>query len=122
MTRTHPFVPSLDVRRCICGDMRQGAVHYSQAVARGSDPDTSWEAAHSLSSEKIRQSQIEVLELFRAEGPMTDEAARRRYRGTQSASGFRTRRAELVDRLLLIDTGRRERGATGRRMIVWAAR
>ena len=95
------------------------------AVARRTDPSTSWEAARSVTG--IRESQQQVLDLFRAFGPMTDEAAyteHRRYSLTahiQSVSGFRTRRSELVARGLLQDSGERRVGSTGRRMIVWRA-
>lgn len=114
--------PSLDPRFCTCGQPRHDIppqVSPLRAVARRSDPGTSWEAAESVTG--IRESQAEVLALFREHGPMTDEEARARYRGRQSVSGFRTRRSELVDRGLVRDTGERRRMTTGRRAVVWAA-
>ena len=120
--------PSLDARFCICGDKIGHGVAVATvsplrepeptAVARRSDPDTSWEAARSV--DHIRESQAEVLALFQHHGPMTDEMARSLYHGKQSLSGFRTRRSELVDQGRLVDTGRRARGSTGRRMILWS--
>ena len=116
----------MDDRFCICGDRIGHGIATAtvsplrpepEAVARRTDPGTSWEAARSVKG--IRESQAELLELFRHHGPMTDEMARNVYKGKQSLSGFRTRRSELVDMGRLIDTGRRVRGLTGRSMIVW---
>lgn len=99
-----------------------------RAVARRTDPDTSWEAAATVHD--IRRSQEAVLILFKGYGPMTDEEAWAKYAAAhaefggkprQSPSGLRTRRSELVTARLLRDTGERRRGSTGRRMIVWGA-
>ena len=99
------------------------------AVARRTDPSTSWEAARSVGD--IRRSQNAVLSLFSGYGPMTDEEAWARYEAAyaqyapnaprQVISGFRTRRSELVKAGLLRDTGERRKGSTGRSMIVWEA-
>jgi hypothetical protein len=125
-TDIHTFQPSLVVEACLrCLRPLADPVHGQRpapapvAHARNSDPDTSHAAARSV--RHIRESQAEVLALFRAHGPMTDELARTVYRGHQSPSGLRTRRSELVGRGQLVDTGRRVVGATGRRMVVWAA-
>lgn len=78
------------------------------AHARSSDPETSHRAAAALGD--IRASQREVLQLFRRYGPMTDKAlveAAEHAGVKQSASGLRTRRHELVELALVIDTGRR---------------
>ena len=71
------------------------------AYSRDTDPETSMEAAASITPETLRQSQAVVLDLFRRYGPMTDKAmlihAREHEEGSpQSDSGLRTRRAELV--------------------------
>ncbi len=71
------------------------------AYSRDTDPSTSHEAAASIPSTTLRQSQFDVLDLFRRYGPMTDRgllAHARAYKDgtTQSDSGLRTRRAELV--------------------------
>lgn len=93
-----------------------------KAVARRTDPGTSWEAAHSLKAEKIRESQREVLRLFRDRGPMTDtrliEIADQ-MNVKQSPSGLRTRRSELVTQGFLVDSERRDILPSGRRSIIW---
>lgn len=87
------------------------------AVARSSDPGTSWEAARRV--EGIRESQEAVLRVLRS-GPKTDEElVEHPDLHMQSPSGIRTRRAELRDQGLVRDSGRRAVGKTGRRMIVW---
>lgn len=129
----HAPTPSIDPRFCLCGHPVKDATHISPAftarskvVARRSDPDTSWEAARSVT--KVTEKQEAVLGLFRAFGHMTDEQAWQSYKGwlrmsetPMSVSGFRTRRAELVAMGLLRDSGLRVVGSTGRKMIVWAA-
>lgn len=127
----HAFSPSIVPPLCRhCGKQKSEHEYQPQeptvspirepaAVARRTDPGTSWEAARSVTG--IRESQAEVLELFRQHGPMTDEEARSHYHGRQSVSGFRTRRAELVDQRLIRDTGERRRMTTGRRAVVWEA-
>jgi hypothetical protein len=92
------------------------------AHARRTDPETSHAAARSISSDKLRQSQDEVLRLFDVGGNMTDVevALLASVEGVvQSPSGLRTRRRELVDLGLLKDTGKRERLLSGRQAIVW---
>lgn len=93
------------------------------AHARRDDPETSHAAAASLTSQRLRQSQREVLLAMRALGPCSDTTLLDRYPGFglshQSPSGLRTRRAELVARGLVVDSGKRERLPTGRMAIVW---
>jgi hypothetical protein len=95
-----------------------------KAAARRSDPETSHEAAASISSERLRKSQQHVLLIIALYGPLTDEAMlyhlQRNY--PMSPSGARTRRAELVARGLVYDTGKRETLASGRKAVVWGAR
>ena len=90
------------------------------AVARSTDPDTSWAAAHSQTPDKIRQSQTKVLRMLRRWGPMTDTTLVHLMSG-MSPSGIRTRRRELVDMGLVHDTDARVTLASGRKAIVWAA-
>jgi len=93
-----------------------------RAVARRTDPATSWAAARSLSEDTLRDSQREVLRIVRRFGPLTDDGIFGWFAdGTISPSGARTRRAELVAKGLVYDTGRRERLPSGRHSIVWAA-
>lgn len=93
-----------------------------RARARRSDPDTSHQAAASLSSDRLRTAQSAVLACLRRHGPMTDEDLVVRYDGVpQSPSGLRTRRDELVRRGLVVDTGDRRPTVSGRSAKVWAA-
>lgn len=90
--------------------------------ARRGDPATSHSAAASVA--ELRDSQRAVLDLFAEAGNMTDEDLVGRYPGTtggptQSESGLRTRRRELADAGLLVDTDDRRRLKSGRLAIVW---
>ena len=98
------------------------------AHARRGDPVTSHEAAASLKSEEIRRSQLAVLRLFERFGPMYDAQMLDRYQTvqqpwelpTQSASGLRTRRSELVAKNILEDSGVKViPPGSRRRAIVW---
>lgn len=97
------------------------------ARARRADPETSHEAAASLTSDKLRRSQEAVLALLRERGPMDDQHLVREYAWNfdasapeQSESGLRTRRKELVQRGLVRATGT-VRLPSGRNAIVWGA-
>lgn len=92
------------------------------AVARRTDPHTSWAAARSLDPETLRASQSYVLGVIQDRGPMTDEDLVYATSGTMSPSGTRTRRSELVSKGLVYDTGKRVILRSGRHAIVWAAR
>lgn len=98
------------------------------AVARATDPGTSWSAARSVTG--IRPLQAWVLERLRAVGPLTDEGIAMEWergngamleRTRVSPSGLRTRRAELVDMGLVRDSGEKGRLPTGRLSIKWEA-
>lgn len=92
--------------------------------ARATDPDTSHQAAAALTTERLRQSQAEVLALLREHGPMCDSviAMQARRAGIrQSPSGLRTRRAELVALGSVGDSGKRVKLSTGRKSIIWTA-
>jgi hypothetical protein len=97
--------------------------------ARTTDPETSHEAAVSVSA--LRQKQDGVLGLLRRMGPMTLEELVSRYRyemgvtdflPQQSDSGIRTRCSELVRMGLVEDSGQRARTASGRKAVVWRTR
>lgn len=100
------------------------------AVARAGDPETSWEAAQSQTSEKIRVSQQAVLRVLGDVGPCTDRYLVSAYQSAmdagyelpQSESGIRTRRKELARYGLVVDTGRRFLLPSGRRAIVWSSK
>ena len=74
-----------------------------QAVARNTDPETSWAAARKASVH-IRDSQTEVWAMLKKWGPICDEqlhghlriAAQLNSKKCLSPSGARTRRSELV--------------------------
>lgn len=95
----------------------------SPARARATDPETSHEAAASLSAAEINKLQEDVLRRLRKAGRrgLTDldlDNSFPRYRGT---STIRSRRAELAERGLVMDSGRRMKLAGSRRRIVWVA-
>lgn len=98
------------------------------AVARGTDPETSHEAAESITADGLRERQRCILQVFRDQGPLFDEALIRAYRAAvkqrgypeQSESGIRTRRNELVSTFVR-DSGRTVRLPSGRKSIVWEA-
>ncbi len=90
------------------------------ARARRTDPITSHEAAESV--DNITATQSYVLRCLKR--PRVDVELVHAYRAYKTApraseSGIRSRRAELVDRGLVIDTGRRVRLDSGRYAIVW---
>lgn len=89
--------------------------------ARITDPETSHEAASSVSN--ISATQEMILFCLRWED-MTDERLAREFRKSApeykvSDSGLRSRRSELVDRGFVCDTGKREKTESGRSTIVW---
>ena len=107
-------------------------VYKPEAVARSTDPGTSWEAARSITPEKLRKDQAAVLHAIKRWGPLTDEALDAhfsRFRTTPpspdfrtlSPSGVRTRRSELVSMGLVRDSGRKDTLRSGRKAIVWEA-
>lgn len=88
--------------------------------ARGSDSVTSFEAAESV--DRVTETQEYVLKALRR--PRVDVELVEAYNAFKRApraseSGIRSRRAELVDRGLVVDTGRRVRLESGRFAIVW---
>lgn len=89
--------------------------------ARNTDPQTSHKAAASIT--QIPHRQQVILNLLRKFGPMSDAQLEQRAWESgimQSGSGLRTRRRELCDRGLVIDSGQRTSSYSGRNMIVWA--
>lgn len=89
----------------------------AQPRARKTDPETSRQGP---TLEGMTRKRWEVLLLLR-QRPRTDEELVACLSGQMSASGARTRRAELVRAGLVRDSGHRRRGVTGRRVTVWAA-
>jgi len=95
------------------------------ATARLTDPETSHKAARSITTEAITKTQAAILEILKLQN-LTDEGIREWYdEGVKlgywkptSESGLRSRRAELVERGLVIRAGR---GTTrfGRECNIW---
>jgi len=98
--------------------MEQGRLDWERAVARGSDPETSHEAAESVA---VTRGQQIVLECFTSMGvPMADhEAYALPLIGKLSPSGFRSRRAELVAKGKLEFSGRYAVTPSGRKTRIW---
>jgi len=91
---------------------------------RRTDPDTSKDAAKSLTPASITKTQTIVLEALKAHGPMIDYTLIKTLQGESkyhSESGIRTRRCELTEKGLVRDTGRRVTYITNRQCIVWEA-
>lgn len=89
-------------------------------LARVTDPQTSHQAARQLHAVTITRTRSEILRLLRAAPDgLTDPQIEERFTIAHSLSGVRTRRKELQAAGQVRDSGRRVRGATGRKMIVW---
>ena len=94
--------------------------------ARELDPITSWEAAASSTEEHTTKTQIAILAILRWQ-PQTDTEIVRAYRDLEdfgdvpraSESGIRSRRAELVAKGLVEESGEYRKTDSGRRAIVW---
>lgn len=97
---------------------------FDAPVARSDDPDTSWSAARSvLDLNDKRRAVLEVISQY-SQGITDDELVgvwpHLAY-PAQSPSGLRTRRKELCEMDLVMDSGRRAPTATGRSAVVWEA-
>lgn len=117
----------------------QTAFNFEQAVrrprARATDPDTSHEAAASISKKALSEGQKYILMLLNVFGPMTDEETwervereiqRRSYIPIKSPSGARSRRSEITisERNItgqIADSTLRRKTRSGRNAIVWEA-
>lgn len=113
--------------------LRQAAASYYAAVPRQApvsritDPETSRQAAASISVDKMRETQKVILDILDRFGPACDEdiavyARQLESLGEapkQSPSGLRSRRAELVTAGLVRDSGERAKTTSGRQTIVW---
>jgi hypothetical protein len=90
------------------------------ARARNTDPVTSHLAAEAV--DNITKTQEFILRCLRK--PRPDVELVEAYRNMKTApraseSGIRSRRAELVDRGLVVDTGGRVKLSSGRYAIIW---
>lgn len=97
--------------------------------ARRTDPLTSHQAAQSVSEKTLTTVKKGILKLL-AQKPMCDETLFDEYctwacgnadfgQRFPSPSGLRSRRSELVDEGLVIDSGQRVKMRSGRNAIVW---
>jgi len=90
--------------------------------ARKTDPQTSHDAAESVTN--LTQTQATILRVLKR--PRTDAQLVEAYRKLKRAplaseSGIRSRRAELVEKGLVADSGDRALTPFNRRSIVWCA-
>jgi len=98
-----------------------------RAVARSTDPETSWEAAFSVTG--IRETQWLIWSVLMSCGAKTDqeifpillEQHIERFEKPISTSGARTRRSELVKKGLVEWTGKKRKTEGGRNTRVWRA-
>lgn len=89
-------------------------------LARTGDPDTSHEAAESISP-RLRELQEAVLDFAAGASDGFTDVAMNRHFGTQGST-YRTRRAELVAKGYIRDSGERHtygENGKGRRHIIW---
>lgn len=89
-------------------------------LARRTDPHTSHEAAESLARRATQRRTVLMILRGLPEG-VTDEELVSLIGANLSPSGVRTRRHELVEQGLVVDTGIRRKTNSGRSAIVWAA-
>lgn len=95
------------------------------ALARRTDPETSHEAAKSVSEESITETQRAIIKLL-GTTPMNDDqlfqmyfqGAEQGYWKHASMSGVRSRRSELVKRGIVKNVGR-TKTSFGRAAIIW---
>ena len=96
-----------------------GWAYTRPARARNTDPQTSHDAAASVTGQT--ETQRHLLELL-ANEPATDMDLIERWHpewGPATPSGLRTRRSELTEAGLVIDTGERRPSPSGRLCVVW---
>ncbi|MFL6864082.1 MAG: hypothetical protein ACJ8DZ_13895 [Allosphingosinicella sp.] len=102
------------------GDLLSGSA--GQAHARRRDPDTSHQAADSVTPE-LRQMQVRVAEFAKGRGVSGFTDAEMSSVLKDDGSTYRTRRSELTARNIIIDSGeRRAWGDSSRMRIVWRHR
>ena len=95
------------------------AADAEKAHTRNADPETSKEAAAEATMQ-LTENRRAVMRCFQQEGRLADFQLINRYCGrTQSASGLRTRRAELVKMGLIMWSGNTIKNESGRKVRVW---
>jgi hypothetical protein len=101
--------------------MTANLFEWGAAHARSSDPQTSHDAARSVTGSTLKPSQVDTLAALRKRGPSTQAGIETLLAGQYSPSRIRTAVSELRDANLVRDTGRKERLPSGRMAIVWEA-
>ena len=90
------------------------------ATARTTDPSTSFQAANSITPQKMRATYKAIVQALGSHGPSTDEEiASHIPAGTQSSSGLRTRRNELCCKRYVEFAGYKKRISSGLHAQVW---
>jgi len=89
-----------------------------RAFARDSDPDTSHEAAELMSREKICRLQFIIVKYLRQLGNMGTSEEVENLSGI-SLQSLTPRFRPMVKKNILIDSGKRKTGKSGRRRILW---
>ena len=91
--------------------------------ARRTDPQTSHDAARSVKDvSKTKKAILSLLRKHQSDMQLVanySKLARQNKAPRASESGIRSRRAELVKLGLVKDTGKRDKSASNRQMIVW---
>jgi hypothetical protein len=91
--------------------------------ARRTDPQTSHDAAKSVKDiNKTKQAILSLLRKHQSDMQLVanySKLVRQNKAPRASESGIRSRRAELVKLGLVKDTGKRDKSAANRQMIVW---
>ena len=89
------------------------------------DPSPSFEAAQAITAEKLTDVQYRILVLLRILGPMPDDTLisyfTEYYPHRATDHSIRSRRAELVRKGLVRDSGRDGESKHGNRATVWEA-
>lgn len=95
----------------------------TEAYARTADPETSHEAAGSISGQVIREQTARILAILDAKVMATDEQIYReyvkRYKRVHSAQSVRSRRAELTKHGRVEFSGRYGTTSRGGRSRMW---
>ena len=95
----------------------------AKELVRRRDPGTSWDAALSITPEK-RQELYRILYALLSKHSLTDDEIRHQFEANNyphSASGLRSRRAELVAAGWVRDSGNKRVSENGHPSTVWEA-
>jgi hypothetical protein len=95
---------------------------FQPARARATDPDTSHAAAEAVApfTGTIRE-QVNAFAKSKGQDGFIDEELSAHFQDSEHSS-YRTRRAELVERNVILDSGRRRNNSNGLACVVWVHR